>query len=533
MHKNTLELWDKERFPRIIARKLYPKGGPFVRKKKGEPREDSSHKMCIVFEYETVNHNRIAAALEWVKFNGWHKAIFGEFAVLTYPPGDDAEKGERDRYRGMLEDHGRCTRGYDVSSIPGLINAHYKVPIEITSGRNNEFVSTKELCVHDLLRKVKVTMADGKCRNVIQCIFLTKGGDYNLWYPGNNAAMKAKALEILANAAAYLKHQTTRWGMNETGCMLLIEKSFDQYSARSAKSSRWDTKNQKVIAVNLDFAGEDSRNFRENFLGIVGSVEAAPTAKATVVVSSGNKDGEIGNFDFNRDNASVNTIHTKAAQRDDGSAATGFQTVANYNRNDEVSDAATIRTEVGAASAGGDVSMADDATGFESRSYCPLNNRFAANEVDDDDVSEMTGFTQYNDDGGGQGGNTNKADAEESGGWEELAEMGRKIGSEGGDATVDQLAKDFAEFLKSRGRKAEADEVEKSGSLLTQLDSIRMETEALKLARAAQRSEMAPGADVGKGPAGQTAGGASSRRDGNPKGEAGKGADDQRSDDPG
>jgi hypothetical protein len=85
MHKNTLKLWDKERFPRIIARKLYPKGGPFVRKKKGEPREDSSHKMCIVFEYETVNHNRITAALEWVKFNGWDKAIFGEFAVLTYP----------------------------------------------------------------------------------------------------------------------------------------------------------------------------------------------------------------------------------------------------------------------------------------------------------------------------------------------------------------------------------------------------------------------------------------------------------------
>jgi hypothetical protein len=167
MHRYILESWDKERFPRVIGRKLYPKGGPFVRKKKGEPREDSSHKMCIVFEYETVNHNRITAALEWVKFNGLHKAIFGEFAVLTYPPAEDAEKGERDRYRGMLEDHGRCTRGYDVSFIPGLINAHYKVAIEITSGRNNEFVSTKELCVHDLLRKVKVTMADGKRRNVI------------------------------------------------------------------------------------------------------------------------------------------------------------------------------------------------------------------------------------------------------------------------------------------------------------------------------------------------------------------------------
>jgi hypothetical protein len=374
LHRNTLELWEKERFPRIIGRKLYPKGGPYVKKKKGEPREDSLHKMCIVFEYETVSHNRISAVLDWVKFNGLHKAVFGEFAVLTYPPGDDAEKAERDRYRGMLEDHGRCTRGYDVSSIPGFINAHYTVAIEITSGRNNEFVTMRDLYVHDLLRKVKVTMANGKRRNVIQCIFLTKGGDYNLWYPGNNAAMKAKAQEILANAAAYLKHQATRWGMNESGCMLLIEKSFDQYSARSAKSSRWDTKNQRIIAVNhLDFAGEDSRNFRENFLGIVGSGEQAAPAKATVVVSSGDKDGEIGNFDFNRDNASVNTIHTRVPRADDGSAATGFQTVANYNRGDEVHNAETVNTTVNGASEGGEP-PADDATGFESRSYFLLRS---------------------------------------------------------------------------------------------------------------------------------------------------------------
>jgi hypothetical protein len=116
---------------------------------------------------------------------------------------------------------------------------------------------------------------------------------------------------------------------------------------------------------------------------------------------------------------------------------------------------------------------------------------------------------------------------------EELAQLGRKIGSEADEAEADQLAAEFAEFLKNRGKGDVAAAAVKPESLFTRLERIRMETEALKLAKAAQRSEVAPSADVGKGPAGQSAGGASSRRDGNPKGEAGKGADDQRSDDPG
>jgi hypothetical protein len=201
MHRDTLVIWEGAKFPRIIARKLYPRGGPFVKKKRGQ-REDTSHKMAIIFEFEKVHYNRVIAALDFAKFHGLHKQFFGEFAVVTFPPDENADKSERDRYRMMLEDHGRCTRGYSVSVVPGLIDASYEVDITITSGQHGEKKTVTELCVHDLLRKIKVTMPNGKRRNVIQCVFRNRSGDYNIWYPGNNEIMCAKAEEVLRNCAA-------------------------------------------------------------------------------------------------------------------------------------------------------------------------------------------------------------------------------------------------------------------------------------------------------------------------------------------
>jgi hypothetical protein len=142
----------------------------------------------------------------------------------------------------------------------------------------------------------------------------------------------------------------------------------------------------------------------------------------------------------------------------------------------------------------------------------------------------MTGFTHYNDGEKGEGRGRSQEEEAGAGGLEELAQLGRKIGGEVDSAVADQLARDFAEFLKSRGAENAAAETVKPESLFTRLDRIRKEDE---LARAAQQSELVPGAVVGRGPAGHTTDGASSRHDGNPRGEAGKGADDQRSDDPG
>jgi hypothetical protein len=142
----------------------------------------------------------------------------------------------------------------------------------------------------------------------------------------------------------------------------------------------------------------------------------------------------------------------------------------------------------------------------------------------------MTGFTNYNDSDEKRGGDKSQEEAAATGELEELAHMGRKIGGGPDNADTDQLARDFAEFLKSRGmNEAEATTFQPE-SLFARLDRIRRESE---LARAAQQLDMGPGAAVGKGPAGHTADGASRRRDGDPKGDAGKGADNQRSDDPG
>jgi hypothetical protein len=514
MHRDTLVIWEGAKFPRIIARKLYPRGGPFVKKKRGQ-REDTLHKMAIIFEFEKVNFNCIIAALDFVKFHGLHKQYFGEFAVLTFPPDENVDKAERDRYRMMLEDHGRCTQGYSVSVVPGLIDASYEVEITITSGQRGEKQTLTDLCLHDLLRKIKVTMPNGKRCNLIQCVFRNRAGDYNIWFPGNNEIMCAKAEEVLRNCAAYILHQGTRWGMDSAGLNEMIVRSFNQYSARSAQQSKWDVRNQRVIAMNLDIEGEDSRNFRENFLGVIGEpTPGGPGASdAKVVVTARDRAGEVGNFDFDRDEASVNTIHTRAAAaKDDDTAATGFETVAHYDTSGHVFDADTVAGNSNEAN--DETEMNDDATGFESRSFCPAGAGMKTTGEDDDDMSEMTGFTNY-------GGKDAEAEGTGAAGaassemaW--LAALGRSIGNDS------DVKAEFLAFLQSRSSAAFGGDV------------LRTESASERAGRVMQGGahgqqsgthHAGPHVGVGEGSVGQP--------QCDPKGETGKGADDQRADDPG
>ena len=66
-----------------------------------------------------------------------------------------------------------------------------------------------------------------------------------------------------------------------------------------------------------------------------------------MVVESADKEGEAGNFDFDRDEASVFTIHEDrkrpaAIPDDDASTGTDFKTVAGHDKTDCLYDEETL-----------------------------------------------------------------------------------------------------------------------------------------------------------------------------------------------
>jgi hypothetical protein len=197
--------------------------------------------------------------------------------------------------------------------------------------------------------------------------------------------------------------------------------------------------------------------------------------------------------------------------------------VANYDTSGHVYDASTIAGTTEGADE--ETNMDDDATGFESRSFCHTGAGMKTTGLeDDDDMSEMTGFMNFDgNDNTATGVDNAEAEAEattQDMAW--LAALGRNIG------TDTDVKAEFLAFLQSRSSAAFSGDVLKPESAAGRLHRVTQ-------GRAQQSGTLhaGPHVGVGEGSVGQPQVGQSRRGHGDPRGETGKNADDQRADDPG
>jgi hypothetical protein len=195
-------------------------------------------------------------------------------------------------------------------------------------------------------------------------------------------------------------------------------------------------------------------------------------------------------------------------------------TVADYDKSGHVFDAATIAGN--SKEAGKETDLDDDATWFESRSFCHAGAGMKTTGVDDADMSEMTGFTNF----GGE-----DAEAEGVGMAEEaslemawLAALGRSIGNDS------DVKAEFLAFLQSRLSAAFGGDVLRTKSASERLGRVMHGAEH---GQQSGTHHAGPHVGVGEGSVRQPQYGQSLRGHGDPKGETGEGADDQRADDPG
>jgi hypothetical protein len=111
-------------------------------------------------------------------------------------------------YRRIVDQHGRANKGYDVSSVPGLMDPEQKVFIKMADppkGVTGESFDVLELCDH-----IRVTIEDGRRHRVVQACFSSRDGSFYIWYSQSNKLMRQRGEALAGNLAAQLLHQGIR-----------------------------------------------------------------------------------------------------------------------------------------------------------------------------------------------------------------------------------------------------------------------------------------------------------------------------------
>ena len=196
--------------------------------------------MALHFEFETRHTDRISAALNYCKTHRLHQRLFGEHSRLVTNPPVDASQSTHKDYRALLQSHQALQREYSVMRVPGITEIRSSI---IAHARDRIF----SVDLAEVIRHIKVPVADGVKRRAIQCCFQAKNGSYLIWYYGGIRDFSQKAEEFAHNAAAYTYHQCIRWGWSKEDAQRLVERGFEGYAARTAQTSTWDRRNNCVI----------------------------------------------------------------------------------------------------------------------------------------------------------------------------------------------------------------------------------------------------------------------------------------------
>lgn len=116
--------------------------------------------------------------------------------------------------------------------------------------------------------------------------------------------------------------------------MHLIEKSVDAEAYASALSSKWDSKNKRVLCKSLEAVDGDLDNFEKNFWGTKDE-RVRPSRK---VKEAETREGDVGNFDFTNYAGSVHSEGSSGTT----TSSRSVRTRADYDKSNVIDDMAMV-----------------------------------------------------------------------------------------------------------------------------------------------------------------------------------------------
>jgi len=159
--------------------------------------------------------------------------------------------------------------------------------------------SFKRMTMRDVVRRIYVKIG-GRKIPVFLYAFKTPQGHYQLWYYDTVPQISEFVSVFACQGPAYIWHQCKRWGWQESAMKRLFQVSFTPVTAHSAMNSRWCSRRNCAVEIEMSPEAAALLNFGNSPFVLKDGEDKASRHKTETkgVISRGNiKPDEIGGMD--------------------------------------------------------------------------------------------------------------------------------------------------------------------------------------------------------------------------------------------
>lgn len=451
--------WKGLDFPEIVVVRSYPRAGPYEESKSNE---DTSWKMAHHIQVADVCRSRFEAALWEFKNRGALKFYFGSEALL-FSISEKLKGDGKDEYNKLIVKHQNINRSVGSVTLPGAIDIDEEVTMFFEPAQEGKVRQFRRITLRDIIKKIYVKIGGRKIPVFLYC-FKTPHGKYQLWFWDTVTEIREFVEMFSTQGAAYIWHRCRLWGWDFSSMKRLFSQSFDSLTATSAMNSKWSSKHNRALQIQMSAEAAAELSFGNSpFVLKDGEDKAARQKKEKAVIQRGNiKPDEIGGVDAD-DLQSVGDV---------SNAETIFISDEDDEEYEEYED---------------DVSMMSDNEGFEEDDGDESTVQKEGSESEDDE--EMEESVEDED-----SAFSTKA------GLDGLAARGRKIGTDGAAAAAAAWEQEKAAAREELSAKAKEME-DFMAALKVKEEALN---KALRMAESRMNDAASPGAAGGDAEGGDT-----------------------------
>ena len=277
--------WKTLLFHPIYGYHGFPKGSAYETTERGK---DVSWKHAIHFEWGEKDAERIEVSLAEFKRRGGVAALFSRQAVLLDVPRDDA--GYLMEYRLKVPSHQNTNRSVGNIVLSGIID----LDAEVTMTFAGQEGVTKVVSLRTILHMTYAKVGDRKLPLFLYA-FAMKNGKHQLWFWDKVPEIKEFVMKHGVNVPGYLWHCCKGWGLDTKPLKALFQASFDSEMAVKAMNSKWSTKKQKLVDVEV--TGEAAEFLHFGTSPFILAEGETMKKRAKPVINASNLRGKVGGID--------------------------------------------------------------------------------------------------------------------------------------------------------------------------------------------------------------------------------------------
>jgi hypothetical protein len=238
--------WKGLDFPDILGVRSYPRLGPYEEGKKGQ---DTSWKLAQHFQTVKMTDERVDTAIVEFKRSGAMERLFGSQAILLRIS-EITKGGDKDEYNRLIYAHQRINRSVGSVTMPGAIDLDVDVTMTFEPGLDGKERPFKRMTMRDVVCRIYVKIG-GRKIPVFLYAFKTAQRCYQLWFYDTVPQISEFVSVFARQGPAYMWHQCKRWGWQEGSLMRLFQVSFTPETAHSAMNSKWCSRRNCAIEIEM------------------------------------------------------------------------------------------------------------------------------------------------------------------------------------------------------------------------------------------------------------------------------------------